>query len=68
MCIEGGREVKSMAIPKRPKTPRNPAGREGLPVSLYPLSFKDAVAGLAQVKPIERENEKPKAKPKKAKG
>jgi hypothetical protein len=31
------------------KTP-NPAGRKGAPVSLYPLSFNEAVAGLAQVK------------------
>jgi len=44
------------------KTP-NPAGRAGVPVSLYPLSFKEAVAGLAQVKMPEPGNKKPKAKP-----
>jgi hypothetical protein len=27
----------------------NPAGNRGMPVSLYPLSFQDAVSGLAQV-------------------
>ena len=31
------------------RKPRNPAGRRGAPVSLYPLSFEDAVTGLAQV-------------------
>jgi len=44
------------------KTP-NPAGRAGVPVSLYPLSFKEAVARLAQVKMPEPGNKKPKAKP-----
>jgi hypothetical protein len=43
--------------------PRNPAGRVGAPVSLYPLSFKEAVAGLAQVKMPEPESKKPKTKP-----
>jgi hypothetical protein len=42
----------------------NPAGKEGAPVSLYPLSFKEAVAGLAQVKMPDKE--KPKDKPKKS--
>lgn len=49
------------------KTP-NPKGRAGEPISLHPLSFEDAVAGLAQVKPPEPENKKPKAKPKKGSG
>ncbi len=44
----------------------NPAGQRGAPVSLYPLSFQDAVAGLAQVQMPEKE--KPKAKPKKGNG
>jgi hypothetical protein len=34
----------------RKKHNPNPAGKEGQPVSLYPLSFEEAVAGLAQVK------------------
>jgi hypothetical protein len=46
----------------------NPKGRQGEPISLAPLTFEEAVAGLAQVKPLEREKEKPKAKPKKGKG
>ena len=37
-----------------------------MPVSLHPLSFSEAIAGLAQVKPLEKKE--PKAKPKKAKG
>jgi hypothetical protein len=41
---------------------RNPAGRNGAPVSLYPLSFKEAIAGLAQVKMPERDSKKPKIK------
>jgi hypothetical protein len=41
---------------------RNPAGKHGAPVSLYPLSFKEAVAGLAQVKMPSPENKKPKPK------
>lgn len=47
----------------RKKHNPNPAGKEGQPVSLYPLSFKEAVAGLAQVKMPEKE--KPAPKPKK---
>jgi hypothetical protein len=49
-----------------PKSSRNPHGRAGEPISLHPLSFEDAVAGLAQVKTPEPEKKKPKAKPKKA--
>jgi hypothetical protein len=45
---------------KKQTKPRNPAGREGLPVSLYPLKFKEAVAGLAQVKMPEKEKPAPK--------
>jgi hypothetical protein len=53
------------AAKKRFAKPRNPAGREGQPVSLYPLSFTEAVAGLAQVKMPEPDSKKPKANPKK---
>ena len=53
---------------KKQNKPRNPAGRQGLPVSLYPLKFSEAMAGLAQVKMPEPEGKKPKAKPKKGKG
>jgi hypothetical protein len=49
----------------RKKHNPNPAGKEGQPLSLYPLSFKEAVAGLAQVQMPEKD--KPKAKPKKGK-
>jgi predicted nucleic acid-binding protein len=35
------------------------------PVSLYPLSFEEAVSGLAQVKMPDPEGKKPKATPKK---
>jgi hypothetical protein len=53
-----------MARPKQTKKKStNPAGKAGLPVSLYPLTFTEAVAGLAQVKMPEKE--KPKAQPKK---
>jgi len=45
----------------------NPSGKQGAPVSLYPLSFKEAVQGLAQVKMPEPESKKPKATPKKGK-
>jgi hypothetical protein len=45
------------------KNPPNPEGKKGMPVSLYPLRFNEAIAGLAQIKPPEKE--KPKAKPKK---
>jgi hypothetical protein len=43
----------------------NPKGRVGKPISLHPLSFEEAVSGLAQVKMPEPENKKTKAKPKK---
>jgi hypothetical protein len=46
----------------------NPSGRRGVPVSLYPLRFEEAVAGLAQVKPPGPEKKKPKTTPKKANG
>jgi hypothetical protein len=46
----------------------NPAGKAGSPVSLHPLSFDEAITGLAQTKPLEREIKKPKANPKKGKG
>jgi hypothetical protein len=52
---------------KRKKQPRNPAGKVGLPISLHPLSFEEAVSGLAQVKMPEPESKKPKATPKKGK-
>jgi hypothetical protein len=51
--------------PHKVSANRNPAGREGAPVSLYPLSFEDAVAGLAQVKLPDSERKRPKAKAKK---
>jgi hypothetical protein len=46
----------------------NPKGRAGEPISLHPLSFKEAVSGLAQVRMPEPEKKKPKATPKKGKG
>jgi hypothetical protein len=49
----------------RKKNIPNPAGQRGVPVSLYPLSFKEAVAGLGAVRMPEKE--KPSAKPKKGK-
>jgi hypothetical protein len=51
---------------RRKRTP-NPAGKAGSPVSLYPLSFEEAVSGLAQVKMPEPDSKKPKAKPVKGK-
>ena len=45
----------------------NPAGKAGQPVSLYPLSFDEAVTGLAQTKVPEPEKKEPKAKPAKGK-
>jgi hypothetical protein len=50
----------------RKKHNPNPAGKEGLPVSLDPLSFDEAMSGLAQVKMPEKE--KPQVKPKKGNG
>jgi hypothetical protein len=52
----------------RKKHNPNPAGKEGLPVSLYPLSFDEAVTGLAQTKMPEPDSKKPPAKPKKGTG
>ena len=49
------------------KSPPNPAGKAGAPVSLYPLSFEEAVSGLAQVKMPEPDSKKPKAKAAKGK-
>jgi hypothetical protein len=45
----------------------NPAGKAGQPVSLYPLSFAEAVSGLAQVKMPALEKRKLKAVPKNGK-
>lgn len=50
---------------KKQTEPRNPAGQKGQPVSLYPLSFDEAVSGLAQTKMPETDNKKPPAKPEK---
>jgi len=44
---------------KTSKVP-NPAGKEGIPVSLYPLSFDEAVTGLAQTKMPEPDSKKPR--------
>jgi hypothetical protein len=51
-------------MPQQAKTrkPRNPAGRRGAPVSLYPLSFEEAVTALGQV----QMPAKPKRKKRKA--
>jgi hypothetical protein len=49
---------------KKREVARNPAGRAGAPVSLYPLTFKEAVAGLAQVKMPEPDKKKPKLREK----
>jgi hypothetical protein len=46
----------------RKKHNPNPAGKEGQPVSLYPLSFDEAVSGLAQTKMPESDSKKPPAK------
>jgi hypothetical protein len=51
----------------KPSKVNNPTGRSGLPISLHPLSFKEAVLGLAQVRMAEPEMKKPKATPKKGK-
>ena len=45
----------------------NPAGKEGLPVSLHPLTFDEAVTGLAQTKMPKPDSKKPAAKPDKSK-
>ena len=52
----------------RKKHNPNPAGKEGAPLSLHPLSFEEAVAGLAQVKMPEPEKKKPQPAPKKGNG
>ncbi len=52
----------------RKKHNPNPAGKQGVPVSLAPLSFDEAVSGLARVKMPDAEKEKPKATPKKGNG
>jgi len=41
---------------------RNPKGRTGEPISLSPLTFEEAVSGLAQIKAPESKRKKPKAK------
>jgi hypothetical protein len=51
---------------KRVNVP-NPAGKVGVPVSLYPLSFDEAMTGLAQTKMPEPDIKKPPAKPSKGK-
>jgi hypothetical protein len=60
---------KAVTGRKSPKksTP-NPAGKAGYPVSLYPLTFDEAVSGLAQTKMPDPQKKEPKAKPKKANG
>lgn len=56
----------SVSMSKKSKSEApNPRGRAGDPISLHPLSFEEAVCGLAQVKMPEREKNKPKAKAKK---
>jgi hypothetical protein len=57
-----------MSRPRSHKEARNPKGRAGEPISLAPLTFDEAIAGLAQVKMQESEKKKPKAKPKKGSG
>lgn len=47
--------------PKHVEVP-NPAGKAGIPVSLYPLSFDEAMTGLAQTKIPESEKKSPKRK------
>ena len=54
--------VKGKRTSQKRRDVPNPAGKTGVPISLHPLSFDEAVAGLAQVKPPEPEKEKPKAK------
>jgi hypothetical protein len=53
------REMKSEAP--------NPAGREGRPISLYPLKPKDAIRGLLAVKPPPKDTHKQAKKTKKRK-
>jgi len=56
----------TLRIDMKKQTP-NPKGRAGEPISLHPLSFEEAVSGLAQVKMPEPEKKKPEAKPRKRK-
>lgn len=60
--------MKNAENSEKPKSSRNPHGRKGEPISLRPLSFDEAVAGLAQVQPPEPEKKKPHAAPKKGNG
>jgi hypothetical protein len=62
-----GDSARLLSVSSKKHIP-NPAGKAGHPVSLHPLSFDEAVAGLAQVKMPEPEKEKPKATPKKGNG
>jgi hypothetical protein len=55
--------VRTKPSPNKRREVPNPAGKHGAPVSLYPLSFKEAVSGLAQVRMPEPDSKKPKAKP-----
>jgi len=59
--------VKTDKTPKKRVEVPNPAGKAGAPVSLYPLSFDEAVSGLAQTKMPELDSKKPPAKPAKGK-
>lgn len=63
-------KLRDMSKKKSEKEGPNPAGRAGAPVSLYPLSFDEAVSGLAQTKMPEpdKDSKKPPAKPAKGKG
>jgi len=56
--VDSGRKLRENSVP-------NPAGKVGHPVSLYPLSFTEAVSGLAQVKMSA--SDKPKGTRKKGK-
>lgn len=56
-----GLPMKKLSTERRQ---RNPEGRKGQPVSLHPLDFDEAVAGLAQVKmPEQAKNEAEVIKP-----
>jgi hypothetical protein len=61
MSAMRGKSRRNMTNKTQKNSP-NPAGRAGAPISLYPLSFKEAVSGLAQVKMPEPDSKKPKAK------
>jgi hypothetical protein len=64
---EGGHGGKLETSDPMTKEIPNPKGRAGEPISLHPLKFEEAVAGLAQVKMPEPEKKKPKITPKKGK-